>query len=152
MAFLKQQETIYKELEQLREEEPNKSSWRDPKIAERRSARTKSTKSIDDQGRVVCGDVKHKRNLYFCKQFKALTAAERKASVKKLGACTRCLEVHDDQTSCKPGFYAKTKTAEMNRLLNIITTSVPNLSQGSLVTNLKMIKAKRSTQRFKRSF
>lgn len=106
LAFLKQQETIYEELEQLREEEPskpNKQSWRDTKI-EQRSARTKSTKSTDDQGCVVCGDAKHKKKLYFCKQFKALTAAERKASVKKLGACTRCLEVHDDQSSCKPGF------------------------------------------------
>ncbi|XP_033975580.1 uncharacterized protein LOC117473794 isoform X2 [Trematomus bernacchii] len=109
LAFLKQQETIYEELEQLRDEEPSKPSkpsWKDTRI-EQKSARTKSTKSADDQGCVVCGDVKHKRKLYFCKQFRALRAAERKASVKKLGACTRCLEVHDDQSSCKPGFLCR---------------------------------------------
>ena len=109
LAFLKQQETIYEELEQLRDEEPSKPSkpsWRDTRI-EQKSARTKSTKSADDQGCVVCGDVKHKRKLYFCKQFRALSAAERKASVKKLGACTRCLKVHDDQSSCKPGFLCR---------------------------------------------
>ena len=89
-----------------RDEEPSKPSWRDNRI-EQKSARTKSTKSADDQGCVVCGDAKHKRKLYFCKQFKALTAAERKSSVKKLGACTRCLEVHDDRSSCKPGFLCK---------------------------------------------
>lgn len=74
-----------------------------------KSARTRSTKSAEDQGCVVCGDAKHKKKLYFCKQFKALTVAERNASTKKLGACTRCLEVHSDQTPCKPGFLCKSR-------------------------------------------
>lgn len=65
LAFLKKQGNIYEQLEQLRDEEPNRRESR----TEPRWARTKSTKSSNDQsGCVVCGDVRHKRKLYFCRQ------------------------------------------------------------------------------------
>lgn len=50
---------------------------------------------------------KHRRKLYFCKQFRALKPAEKNAAVKKLGACERCLELHDGQAFCKPTFLCK---------------------------------------------
>lgn len=93
LAFLREQENIYEQLEQLNQEEPSRRETR----MEPRHARTKSAKSSNDPaGCVVCGDRKHKRKLYFCKQFRALTLAEKKAAVKKLEACKRCLEIHDD--------------------------------------------------------
>ena len=66
LTFLREQENIYEQLEQLRIEEPSRRETR----TEPRHARTKSTKSGNDHtGCVVCGDEKHKRKLYFCKQF-----------------------------------------------------------------------------------
>ncbi|XP_058477623.1 uncharacterized protein LOC131448851 [Solea solea] len=104
LAFLKDQESIYEQLEQLKEEEPSK---RETKV-EPRYARTKSTKSSNDQeGCVVCSDVKHKRKIYFCRQFRALKLAEKRAAVKRLGACKRCLEVHGEGSQCKPGFLCR---------------------------------------------
>ncbi len=62
LAFLKEQESIYKKLEQLREEEPSRKKTR----AEPRYARTKSTRSSNDHaGCVVCCDRKHRSKLYF---------------------------------------------------------------------------------------
>lgn len=104
LAFLKKQESIYEQLEQLREEEPSR---REPRM-EARHARTKSTKAgSDSAGCVVCGDTKHKKKLYFCKQFRGLKLPERKAAVRKVGACRECLEVHEDSSSCKPGFLCR---------------------------------------------
>lgn len=53
----------------------------------------------------VCGDVKHRRKLYFCKQFRVLNSEE--TAVKKLGACERCLKLHDGQAFCKPTYLYK---------------------------------------------
>lgn len=100
LAFLREQENIYEQLEQLREEEPSRRGTR----MEPRHARTKSAKlNNDPAGCVICGNGKHKRKLYFRKQFRALTLAEKKAAVKKLEACKRWLEIHDD-SYCKPGY------------------------------------------------
>lgn len=57
---------------------------------------------------MVCGDGKHKKKLYFCRQFKTLKLAEKKAAIKKLGACWSCLEVHDNGSYCKPTYLCKT--------------------------------------------
>ncbi|KAF7643681.1 hypothetical protein LDENG_00235390 [Lucifuga dentata] len=104
LTFLKEQENIYEQLEQLRDEEPSRKEIR----TEPRHARTKSTKSGNNyEGCVVCGDGKHRKKLYFCKQFRALKLVEKKAAVEKLGACERCLEVHDDRSFCKPTFLCK---------------------------------------------
>ena len=53
LAFLKDQESIYEQLEQLKEEEPSK---RETKV-EPRYAGTKLTKSSNDQEGCVCSDV-----------------------------------------------------------------------------------------------
>lgn len=109
LAFLKEQESIYEQLEQLRPEEPSRRETR----MEPQDARTKSTKAGNAQaGCVVCGDGKHKRKLYFCKQFRALTVTEKKAAVMKLGACRRCLELNDDNAFCKPGFLCKNQDCQ----------------------------------------
>lgn len=66
LTFFKEQESIYEQLEQLREDEPGKRETR----AEPRHARTRPTKAGNHHpGCVVCGDGKHKRKLFFCKQF-----------------------------------------------------------------------------------
>ncbi|XP_035812328.1 uncharacterized protein LOC118471497 [Amphiprion ocellaris] len=104
LTFLKEQESIYEQLEQLREEEPGKKETR----IEPRHARTRSTKADNDHlVCVVCGDGKHKRRLYFCKQFRALKLMDKKAAVRRLGACKKCLEVHDDSSFCKPTYLCR---------------------------------------------
>lgn len=109
LAFLKEQEGIYEQLEQLRDEEPMRKDTR-PEV---KHARTKSTKSDSNQaGCVVCGDGRHKRKLYFCKQFKVLKLPEKKAAVKRLGACKKCLEVHGFGSFCKPGYLCKNQSCK----------------------------------------
>ncbi|KAL3973928.1 GTP-binding protein [Sarotherodon galilaeus] len=102
LEFLKEQETIYEQLDHLREEEPSKRER-----VELKHSRTKFTKLGSDEGCVVCGDGKHKKKLYFCRQFKTLKLAEKKAAIKKLGACWSCLEVHDNGSYCKPTYLCK---------------------------------------------
>ena len=136
LAFLKTQESIYEQLEHLKDDEPNHPNRRDarsePRQARTRSAqsdvgrepkktRTRSTKSevefepkqtgtrsaradIDPVGCIVCGEKGHKKKLYFCWEFRALKVAERKAAAGRLGACTRCLEVHVRGAYCKDDF------------------------------------------------
>nr|AAD26627.1 unknown [Takifugu rubripes] len=104
LAFLKGQEPIYEQLELLLEEEPVRKEAR----AELRHARTKVTKSDGDQaGCVVCGDVKHKRKLYFCRQFRSSKLEDKQAAVRRIRACPKCLEIHGDELCCKPGFLCK---------------------------------------------
>ncbi|KAM9744581.1 uncharacterized protein ACNS7B_011726 [Menidia menidia] len=80
---------------------------------EQRHARTKSVKAMDDFAScVVCGDGKHRRRLYFCRQFKTLTLTKKRAAVKKVGACRKCLEIHDDKSYCKPGFLCKNQSCK----------------------------------------
>ncbi|KAL3973670.1 mitochondrial-processing peptidase subunit beta [Sarotherodon galilaeus] len=102
LEFLKEQETIYEQLDHLREEEPSKRER-----VELKHSRTKFTKLGSDEGCVVCGDGKHKKKLYFCRQFKTLKLAEKKAAIKKLGACWSCPEVHDNGSYCKPTYLCK---------------------------------------------
>lgn len=103
LTFLKEQETIYEQLEHLKEEDPSREGRFEP-----RHARTRATKCNDaPAGCVVCGDAKHRWKLYFCQQFRALKPAEKNAAVKKLGACERCLEIHDGQAFCKPTYLCK---------------------------------------------
>lgn len=137
LAFLKKQESIYEQLEQLRDEEPNKRELR----TEPRWARTKSTKSSNDQtGCVVCGDVKHKRKLYFCKQFRSLKPADRRAAVRKLGACNRCLEVHEDHSFCKPSYLCKNQDCEEESVPEHHFYLCPNAERKGSSANLRKSK------------
>ncbi len=101
LAFLKSQESIYEQLDQLRDED---SPRRETKI-EPRQARTRALNqsSSHPSGCVVCGDSNHKKKLYFCKKFRMLRLTEKKDAVRRLGACRNCLEVHDDDDddNCK---------------------------------------------------
>nr|XP_017209463.2 uncharacterized protein LOC108181536 [Danio rerio] len=109
LDFLKKQENIYEQLEQLRLEEPNRKDVRN----EPKWAKTKSTKSNTDQdGCVVCGDAKHKWKLYFCKQFRASKLVDKKAAVSALGACKKCLEVHEQHSFCKRNYLCKSQDCE----------------------------------------
>lgn len=104
LQFLKGQEKIYEQLEQLRDDEPSK---REPKIPHKH-ARTKATKSSSSQAAcVVCGESGHRKKLFYCKKFKTLKLAEKKDAVRRLGACGKCLEVHGDDGDCKTTFLCR---------------------------------------------
>ena len=93
ITFLKSQESIYEQLDQLRDDvEPTKEKSKLLKYA-----RTKTTKSNSETaGCIICGDPKHRKKLYFCRRFKTnLKPSEKRDAAQRLGACKRCLEVHD---------------------------------------------------------
>ncbi|XP_056127200.1 uncharacterized protein LOC130104596 [Rhinichthys klamathensis goyatoka] len=100
--FLQGQEAIYEKLDQLREEEPK------PK-PEPRQARTRTSTQLSNQaqGCVVCGDGKHKKRIYFCQKFRALKLSEKRDAVRKLGACKKCLEIHNEGDCCKSEFLCR---------------------------------------------
>lgn len=108
LDFLKKQENIYEQLEQLRGDEPSRRETK----TESRHTRTKS----DHIGCVVCGDGKHKKKLYFCKPFRGLKPAKKKIAVRKLGACKMCLEVHDDSSYCNPAYLCKNQDCKDERV------------------------------------
>ncbi|KAK7918663.1 hypothetical protein WMY93_009947 [Mugilogobius chulae] len=59
-------------------------------------ARTKTTKSTSEAGCIICGDTRHKKKLYICRKFRtAKLLSEKRDAVQQLGACKRCLEVHN---------------------------------------------------------
>ncbi|XP_062416584.1 uncharacterized protein LOC119218794 [Pungitius pungitius] len=104
LKFLRGQEKIYEQLDQLKDEDPSRRGGGIPQ----KHARTKSTHFSNSQALcVVCGERGHGRKLYYCKKFKTLGVAEKKEAVKKLGACGRCLEVHDTDAECKTTFLCK---------------------------------------------
>ncbi|KAJ8278530.1 hypothetical protein GJAV_G00088610 [Gymnothorax javanicus] len=110
LAFLKSQESIYEQLDQLRDEELPRKEIR----PEQRQARTRPSNQSSSHlsGCVICGDIKQKKKLYFCKKFRALKLTEKKDAVRKLGACWKCLEVHDDDNHCKTSFLCKNPECE----------------------------------------
>lgn len=93
ITFLRSQETIYEQLDQLRDiVEPTTEKFKFQKYA-----RTKTTKSSGETaGCIVCGDPKHREKLYFCRKFRTtLKPLNKRDAAQRLGACKRCLEVHD---------------------------------------------------------
>ncbi len=102
LKFLQGQEAIYEKLDQLREEEPKPKS-------EPRQTRTRTSTQLSDQaqGCVVCGDCKHKKRLYFCQKFRTLKMSEKRDAVRKLGACKKCLEIHNEGDYCKSEFLCR---------------------------------------------
>lgn len=104
LRFLKTQEEILKKLEQLsvgeKQERPDKKF-------ERKNSSVRSTKK--DSGSIVCGEMRHKDKLFFCKQFKDLKLSEKLSAVKKLGACTKCLRCHDEENQCKDTYLCRNK-------------------------------------------
>ncbi|XP_028331737.1 uncharacterized protein LOC114481263 [Gouania willdenowi] len=103
LTFLKSQEVIYEQLDQLSDEPPKSRP-------EQRQARTRASNQASSQslGCVVCGEGGHRRKLYFCRKFRVLKLSEKKDAVRKLGGCKRCLEVHSDCDGCsKTEFICK---------------------------------------------
>lgn len=94
LAYLQSQESIYEQLEQLRDIDPAKEKTR----FQTKYARTRTTKSSSELGGcIICGDPKHKRKLYICRRFRTTTKLqEKKDAVQQLGACKRCLEIHNE--------------------------------------------------------
>ncbi|KAI7792395.1 gag-pol fusion polyprotein [Triplophysa rosa] len=105
LAFLKSQEDIYEQLDQLKDEDASRREIK----TESRQARTRASNQSSSHlsGCVVCGDNKHKEKLYFCKKFCMLKLTEKKDAVRRLGACRKCLEIHDGDDHCKTSFLCK---------------------------------------------
>ncbi|XP_048067116.1 uncharacterized protein LOC125280555 [Megalobrama amblycephala] len=109
LKFLKKQEDILEKLEQLRitdkVERPDKAENR----FERRYASTRTTKKDSDGGCTVCGALNHKDKIFFCKKFKELKLAEKKAALRKIGACKKCLGCHEGDRNCRDTFLCKNR-------------------------------------------
>ena len=93
IAFLKSQESIYEQLDQLSNiVEPAKEKTMFVKYS-----RTKTAKSSSEPiGCIICGDPKHRKKLFFCRRFRTnLKPQEKRDAAQRLGACKRCLEVHN---------------------------------------------------------
>ncbi|KAM9764604.1 uncharacterized protein ACNS7B_019486 [Menidia menidia] len=110
LKFLKKQEGVLERLEQLKTvektERPDYCSRRKP---EKSYASTKMAKKGMVEVCGVCDDWRHHDKLFFCKKFKGLKLQEKKAAVEKLGACKKCLGLHDDSYSCKDTFLCRNK-------------------------------------------
>lgn len=106
LKFLKTQEEILEKLEQLGvSERPEKRNA----CMERKYA---STRSTTKGGCVVCGDEKHRENIFFCKRFKELKPVEKLAAVEKLGACKRCLVCHGEDDECKETYLCRNRNCK----------------------------------------
>ncbi len=109
LKFLKKQEDVLEKLEQLRitdkVERPDKSENR----FEGRHASTRTTKKGSDGGCTVCGAVNHKDKIFFCKKFKELKLAEKRAALRRIGACKKCLGCHEGDTNCRDTFLCKNR-------------------------------------------
>ncbi|XP_070408825.1 uncharacterized protein [Nothobranchius furzeri] len=94
LEYLQSQESIYEQLDQLRDIDPAKEKIKFPT----KYARTKTVKSFSDPaGCIICGDPKHKRKLYICRRFRTTTKLqEKKNAVQQLRACKKCLEIHNE--------------------------------------------------------
>lgn len=110
LKFLKNQEEILERLEQVRTMEKMEKSYRSDKKYERKIASTRSTKK-GEPGEVcgVCGDSGDNNKIFFCRKFKRLTLSEKKAVLKKLGACRKCLGYHDEDGYCRDTFLCRNK-------------------------------------------
>lgn len=119
LTFLRSQEEIYEQLEQLRDDEPNRRELKIPP----KHTRKKATKSMGPQmGCVIL--------LYYCKKFKALNPAERKAAASRIGACGRCLEVLRSTLigrSVRPLTCAGVRAVKTSKVQVITTTCAPGL-------------------------
>ncbi|KAK7918659.1 hypothetical protein WMY93_009943 [Mugilogobius chulae] len=74
LEFLQSQESIYEQLEQLRDIDPAKEKT---KFATK-YARTKTTKSTSEAGCIICGDTRHKKKLYICRKFRTQSCCQRR--------------------------------------------------------------------------
>nr|XP_043874409.1 uncharacterized protein LOC122764147 isoform X1 [Solea senegalensis] len=110
LKFLKSQEEILERLEQLRTVEKMEKSDLPDKKYDRKIASTKTTKKEElDEVCGICGDSGHNNKIFFCRKFKKLKLPEKKAVLRKLGACRRCLGNHDEEGYCRDTFLCRNK-------------------------------------------
>lgn len=86
-----------------------KSDCHSVKKYEKKYASTRTTKREQEDVCVVCGDGRYNDKIFFCKKFKGLKLHEKKAALKKLGACRRCLGCHDDDGYCRDTYLCRNK-------------------------------------------
>ncbi len=55
----------------------------------------------------MCGDEEHGGKLFRCKTFRKASLSEKKVQVKKLKACSKCLDVHGVDNGCTPKFLCR---------------------------------------------
>lgn len=76
----------------------------------RKIASTRNTKKGEpDEVCGVCGDSGPNNKIFFCRKFKRLKLSEKKAVLKKLGACRKCLGCHDEDGYCRDTFLCRNK-------------------------------------------
>lgn len=103
LKFLKRQEEILEKLEQLRVTDRPENKFE--KYASTRATKT----STSENGCAVCGDERHKDKIFFCKKFRGLELSEKRAAVKKTGACKKCLGCHEDYGKCMDNYLCSNK-------------------------------------------
>lgn len=114
LTFLKKQEGVLERLEQLKTvEKIEKPGHFDVKNVERIYVSTRMARKGMENMCCVCGDGGHndkKKN--FCKMFWGMKHHAMKAAVKKLGACRRCLVLHDGDGFCKDIYLCRNKVCK----------------------------------------
>ena len=109
LKILKSQEEILESIEQLRTVKMEKSDCSDKKY-DRKIASTKITKKEEhDEVCGVCGDSRYNNKFFFCRKFRRLKLPEKKAVLRKLEACRKCLGCHDEDGYCRDTFLCRNK-------------------------------------------
>lgn len=111
LGFLKKQEEILEELDQLEPSPTDKGPWEkgavDYSDKRGRMAFTKSTAGQKDDypSCTVCGDDSHAGKLFACKVFREQDLLRKRTHLKKLGLCSKCLRLHPkDGKGCTPRY------------------------------------------------
>lgn len=102
LQYLKKQEDILEELDQLQPSPADYTERSSEKRKERR-AFTKATSGNAQKGSqpcITCGDNEHGGRLFACKVFKKLNLTGKKAHLRRAGACFKCLHIHGDDGGC----------------------------------------------------
>lgn len=98
---------------QLRTVEKTEKTDHFDKKYERKIASTKNTKKEKlEEVCGVCGDSGHNNKIFFCRRFKRLKLPEKKAVLRNLGACRKCLGCHDEDGYCRDTFLCRNKTVK----------------------------------------
>lgn len=122
--FLRDQKTVLVQLEQLqvtrrsnsaRGGEPAPCEKPKERTGDRRQERRSFTKTTASETRgapsqdpcSMCGEEGHTGRLYRCKTFRKANPSERRAQVKKIRACPKCLDLHGRESPCIKNFLCR---------------------------------------------
>ena len=115
LLFLKRQEVILEELDQLEASFGEKTPLekRPVDTPEKRVRKAFSRATAGQRGSpwkpplsscTACGDEAHAGRLFACRTFRELDLAKRKAHLRTYGVCNRCLSTHSKDGRCNSGF------------------------------------------------